>query len=119
MRRLSALVALIALSRFSVSGAAIDCTSPSDRTEQHRHGSVETTSAAAHDHDAADANGGDTDCGHAEHGGCLSMSSCVSVVLSDAWVQAPDVRAPQRVAVGMNQRAFELSRGPEPPPPRA
>ena len=120
MRRLSALVALLALSRFSLSGADVGCASPSGATEQHRHGSATTTASAAagaHDDHGADASGGDTECANAEHDSCLSMS-CVNAALPDAWVQAPDISAPQRVTVGVNQRAFELARAPEPPPPR-
>jgi hypothetical protein len=118
MRRLSTLVALFALIRVSLSGTAAGCTPVSAEVEQHRHSSP-TAITAAHDHDAAGMNGGDTDCGNAQHGSCLSMSSCASAVLSNACVQRSETAAAQRIVVGVSARAFELPRGPEPPPPRA
>lgn len=118
MRRLSALIALTALSRFSMSGMAIDCVSPGAAIEQHRHSSATVDGASAHEHDTVDATSDDADCGNAEFDGCLSMSSCANAIPMDGRVQASDMCTAQRVGVGVSSRPFELPRGPEPPPPR-
>ena len=115
---MSALIALLALSRFSLSGVVVEC-SASGATEQHQLGSGTVTSDPGHDHRATDEKSGDGDCGRAQHDSCLSMSSCANAVLSAAWVHAPDTCVAQRVIVDVSDRVFELSRGPEPPPPRS
>ena len=118
MRRLSALMALMALTRLSLIGGAVDCVAHSATTEQHRHSSATTDGATAHEHDIVDATSDEADCGTAQFDGCLSMSSCASAIPADVRVHASDASTVQRVGVGVSSRAFELPRGPEPPPPR-
>jgi hypothetical protein len=115
MRRLSGLLAILALFRFSVGGAVPQCVDPGDAAATHAgHGSTLATAP-----DAGGADQSDPACDHSQESGCAAMAACVPVLPSAGTVLQTGIVSPERVTIAVSDARIFPDRTPDPPPPRA
>jgi hypothetical protein len=120
MRRLSGLIAILALSRFSLSGLILNCpTVAESATDQHAHGSSAASVASVQaDGSTSCGTSGAADCRNAQHHGCLAMPACANALASDRSGEACTLESLSRPSVSVVELLLEPSHAPEPPPPR-
>jgi hypothetical protein len=115
MRRLSGLLAILALFRFSAGGTVTPCVELGDAAPTHAgHG---TTLVNAHDPGEADQSV--PVCDHSEDPGCAAMVTCVPVLASSGAVLQTETASSPCVMRAVVDGPLFPHRAPDPPPPRA
>jgi hypothetical protein len=118
MRRLSAVIAILALSRLSLGALIAGCPAATVAAmSQHAHSASPHGAEPAHDCNASCQNSGAGD-GATQHGDCLAMSACITALASERGVDEARVPAASQPRLFAVERPLQPSRAPEPPPPR-
>ena len=120
IRRLSGVIAIVALSRLFLGGVSASCALVAESANSgHAHsGPAAGVDASQHDESASCDAGGAGGCHDTHDDGCLTMSSCSNALASERC--DPSARVSSSVpTVFVAELLLEPSRVPEPPPPRA